>query len=390
MTHFTFNGDWEYAIQLPAFEKFKRASGAYFSNQSSGTAPLKLVIEDDVSDDPDPTLEQLKTIEFIFEHQQKIADAIVERALQELPTIIADYELQEEDEFQEVNENSVKQLIRIGVIEVKRPTRDGLAYFDVMGGCEWDEEHGLNILMHATRILTFGGIDGNSYWDALKDNGTFEAVKNAETIRQMPVRYTPHPKYGKLKPAQKSANETYELDLIMGGFNAKFIEEVNNGQIDINGKWQSQNKSYLEAACWYKNNELVKFLLDQKADIRYALHQCIRYNSNPEALELILTHGADINAQDLFGNTVLYILADQLAKLYNHKQQSIQHGWNREEKLDEEIRLQQQKIRNLIDRGADPHLKDRRQNSVFDLGRNLNEMNKQAYIDFFDSCVNEK
>jgi hypothetical protein len=212
-------------------------------------------------------------------------------------------------------------------------------------------------------------------------------MKDKKSPKRLPKKYSPHQKYGKLKPSQKSANETYEIDLISGGFSSEFMDEVNNGKIDINGKWESQNKSYLEAACWYKNNDLVKFLLDKKADIRYAIHQCLGHNSNPEAFDLILSNGGDINATDLSGKTVLHIVADELVGLYDHKQQSIQYGWNKETELNEKVELQKKKIKDLISKGTDPYIKDRYQFNIFELGRNLNESNKKEYMHFIDSCL---
>src|SRR5262249_52543350 len=148
---------------------------------------------------------------------------------------------------------------------------------------------------HKDRIVSFGDIDGGSYWDAVKDNGTYEDVKDGNKVIDPPRKYLAHPKYNKLKPSHRSANETYEHSLISQRFNEQFIKGVESGEIDINGKWKSQDKTFLEAACWFNNNEIVEYLLSKKADIRYAMHQCVVYNSNFRAIDLLLQHGADVN-----------------------------------------------------------------------------------------------
>lgn len=388
MSNFNFNGDWEYDIQLEALEGFQSRNGSYTSKDSNSPSNgiIKLIIEDELSDNPDPTPEQLKTINFILEHQEEIIESIIERTKIELPEIIENYGLEDEPQFKNIQTSSIKGLIGISSIEIKLPQKDGLSYFDVIGGCDWDEEHGLNILMHKTRTITFGGIDGNSYWDAIEDNGTYAELKEKNTSKEIPKKYAPNPKYGKLKPSQKFANETYEIGLISGGFNDVFIEGVKKQEIDKNGKWESQNKTYLEAACWYKNNELVEFLLSENAEIRYALHQCFGYNDNPKGFDLILSNGGDINAQDLSGKTILHIVAHELVRLYDHKYQSIEYGWNHETELDEKIELPKHKIKQLLLKGADPKIKDRYQFDIQQLGRNLKEPFKSEYINFIESC----
>ena len=387
MTPFEFNGNWEFEVQIEAIKGFQSRKGSYTSRDtdSPSDGTISITIEDELSDNPDPTKEQLNTIQFIIENQDEITRAIMKRAKEELPEIIVNYGLEDEPLFKVIDDNSLRKMIGISHIEILIPQRDGLSYFDVIGGCEWDEEHGLNILMHGTRTLTFGGIDGGSFWHAVKDNGTYEEIKSRNRIKSSPKRYAPHPKYGKLKPSQIYANETYEIDLISGRYNTMFIEGVRDGEISINGKWESQDKTYLEAACWYKNNDLVRFLLSEEAEIRFALHQCFGNNNNPEGADLILTSGGNINTQDLSGDTVLHLVAKQLVRLYDHKSQSIQYGWNREAELDKQAESPKQQIHKLMTLGADPTLKNRYGFDVRALGRNLKEPFKSEYLSLFET-----
>ena len=86
------------------------------------------------------------------------------------------------------------------------------------------------------------------------------------------------------------------------------------------------------------------------------------------------------------GKTILHIVAEELVKLYNHKYQSIEYGWNQETELDEKIELPKDKIKQLLLKGADPKIKDRYQFDIQQLGRNLKEPFKSEYINFIESC----
>jgi ankyrin repeat protein len=150
-----------------------------------------------------------------------------------------------------------------------------------------------------------------------------------------------------------------------------------------NGKWESQNKTFLESACWFNNNELVLFLLQKGAEIRYALHQC----SNKEGFDLILQNGGDINQKDLSGNTVLHFKAQALCQVYDHMQQNIKYEWGKEDELAKQIEDDKGAVRLLIKKGSNPNIKNSYQFDVYDLARNLNEENKKEYTNFLNECL---
>jgi hypothetical protein len=392
--NFEFNGDWEYKIELPMLSGFQERNGAYtsISNDKPNTGLFKLELEDDLTDNPDPYPEQLNTLNFIFDNQEIIAKSIIDRTLTELEEIKINYGLENEEEYQNLNEQKVKSLIGISSIHIKIISKDGFSYFDISGGCNWDEEHGLNILFHKDSVISFGEIDGGSTYEAEKDNGTFDKESNRHLQRKKPQKFNPHPKYNKLKPLQKSANDTYELTLISYGYNEDFIKGVENGEININGKWESQNTTYLEAACWHKNNQLVEYLLGKRAEIRYALHQCVGYGNNPEALEMLLQNGADINAQYGNGNTIIFEIVNNMEGFYraNTYYKSIN-------KLDlmtpeniEKFEALKLKVKDLIKRGADPFIKNIYGYSCFEIMRNSDEESRKELNEFLKQCLNDK
>jgi hypothetical protein len=387
---FKFTGDWYYDIELPSLAGFQERNGAYtsISSDKPNQGLFKVEFEDDLSDNQDPSTEQLNTFNFIIENQEKISHAICERTLIELSDILMDYGLENEEEYQNLNTEKIKSLIGLSYIHIKIIAKENYSYFDIIGGCNWDEEHGLNILFHKDRVVSFSGIDGGSIYEAKKDNGTLTINNNEHLQRERPKKYTPHPKYNKLKPSQKIANETYEYNLISYGYNDDFIRGIENGEIEINGKWVSQDKTYLEAACWFQNNQLVEYLLSKKAEIRYALHQCVGYGNNPEAMEMLLKNGADINFPYADGNTVLFEVVKSMESIYrshDHYRKMNRSDLMTENNINQLTEIKT-KIKNLIHIGADPYFKNMYGNNCFDIMKNSDEKSKIEVNEFLEKC----
>lgn len=389
MNQFKFDGNWEYEIQIPAFEQIQ-------SIYTDGRIILN--ITDDLSETPDPYQSQLQAINFILENQFVIADKIIERTVAELPKIFENYYglsqkgpymLEFEDKVIDLGDlsyDNVVNLIGIQSITILIPSKNQSSYYDITGRCAWDEEHGLNYLMHEDRILTMGAIEGNSFWDAIKDNGTYDEHQEIKKTRSVPKKYEPNAKYNKLKPSHKNANDNYEYSIISGGYNTLFMNLVEEGELDFNGINENHNKSFLEIACWFNNNELVEYLLNKGAKIRYALHQCIGYNDNPEAFEMILKSGGDINKQDGIGNTILITKAYELSRCYDSKTNSINSRQGNQNEFDQKINALKKEVKNLIRRGCDPNIKNNYGSSAYSTARNLSPHFRKEMQSFIKSC----
>ncbi len=380
---------------MPMLSGFQQRKDPY--NSVSGNAPNKgmfrLEFEDDLTENPDPYPEQLNTLNFIFDNQDKIAKSIIDRTLAELNQIKISYGLEREEHYQNLNEQKIQSLIGFSSLYIYVISKDGFSYFDFLGGCSWDEEHGLSILFHKDRVISFSGIDGNSIFEAKRDGGSFGNNRdNIVPEKEKPIKFFPHPKHNKLKPSHKTANEAYELTLISQGHNEDFIKGVENGEIEINGKCKGDGKTYLEAACWHNNNFLVGYLLSKKANLRYALHQCIGHSNNPEALKLLLGNGADINAQYENGNTVLFEVVTNLESFYRST-----NYYKRIKRPDlitrdilERFEADRVKVKELIKLGADPFIKNTYGHSCFDIMRNEDEGSKNELNRFLEQCLNER
>jgi hypothetical protein len=383
--NFKLNGDWSYEIELPAFFGFQERRGPYasISSEMPANGLVTIEFEDDLSDNPDPYVEQLNTLDFIFNNQEKIVHAIIEKILQ-IPEIRRSNR-RNEKKYQHIKYETVKSAMGIAAIIIKTVSKDYFSYYDIVCGCDW-EKNGLNFLFHNERIVSLKTNTGISRWDALKDNGTYELFRNKPHQIIIPQKYTAHPKYNKLKPSQKFANDSYEHSLIAGQLNEKFKNEVENGTIDINGKYESH--TFLELAYWFKNNELIEYLLSKKADIRYALHECVNYAYSEEALDLLLKHGADINACDVNGKTIIYKLVSSLL-YWIDDQYKFSNSTEFEQPFESPENFKQ-KIYHFIRLGADPNIRNHNGFNCFDAMRNASPDTRTQVNNFLQDCLKEK
>ncbi|MBX9852560.1 MAG: hypothetical protein K2X86_12505 [Cytophagaceae bacterium] len=301
--------------------------------------------------------------------------------------VVSSYGLQDEETYKNINTERLRELIKFSSVVIKIPSKDNSSYIDVYGRCSWDEEHGLEVLVHKDRVIHWGDIAGDTYWKAVTDNGTYNDIVNKVEERPIPRKYQPHPKYNKLKPSQQAANDSFEYSLISGNHNGIFKELVEKGEIDINGKYESQNKTFLESACWFKNNSLVEYLLSKGSNIRFAIHECLGYNYNPQGLELILKYGGNINQQNLTGETILRLEVNKLVGLYDGLLQSEKYGWNKKDFYIEKIGKQKELINFLIGKGCDPKISNKYGHDCYSKTRNLSEDFRNEIIIFLDQCI---
>ena len=294
-SNFNFTGDWEFNLELPEFSAyFSEASNPhYYPNKN-----LRIEIQDDLSENPDPKPEQLKTLQYILENQKIIVEKACQKVLEEMPQIIHNYNLEDERDYENLTIDDIKERIQITSICIQLDTKDGYAYYDLFGNCRWDDEHGLNLLFWKDKPIWFGQIDGSSGWEAIKDNGTYEQVKEAQKnfVRTKPKLFVPHPKYGKLKPSHQAANKYYPLDLMRQNLYDEFINHINQSQYE-----QSKLQELFREALQDNRKEIIEFLLP-KVKLNGLIHW---FHKSPNIIEYLLEKGVSIDELDHYQKTIL-------------------------------------------------------------------------------------
>jgi hypothetical protein len=75
-------------------------------------------------------------------------------------------------------------------LSLHRVEREGHAYFGLILGCTWDDEHGLGAMLHRTRVIDLGGADTAVLaWIAERDarGGASKGAKKKTAKRKVPV-----------------------------------------------------------------------------------------------------------------------------------------------------------------------------------------------------------
>jgi hypothetical protein len=297
MTNQTFNftGDWEFILELPELV-------AYFSETSTSSHdPIKKIrveIQDDLSENPDPNLEQLNTLQYILENQKLIAEKACIKVLEQMPQIIRDYNLEAERDHENLTIDDIKELVRVTSVYIQIDIKEGYAYYDLFCNCQWDEEHGLNLLFWKDNPIWMGQSDGSSGWEAIKDNGTYDQVVAAQKnfVPAKPKLFVPHPKYGKLKPSQEFANKSYALNLMRQNMYVEFIEYINQSDTE-QGKLQELFRDALQS----NRTEIIQFL-EPKVKLDGLIHWFWKSSS---IIDYLLKKGVSINETDHYQKTIL-------------------------------------------------------------------------------------
>lgn len=343
---FIFNGDWEFTLDTPDFL-------GYFANERkdihNSLKKLRVEIQDELTENPDPSPMQLRTLEYFLENQEVIAAQVCQKVLDEMPEIIRSYNLENESEFQDLTINDIKSLIEIRTIYIHPDTKEGFAYYDLSGNCKWDEEHGLSILFWKDKPIWIGQIDGSSSWEALKDNGTYEEVleKQKNVVLEKPKLFESHPKYGKLKPSQRFANENYPSNLLRQNLYNEFIDHINQSNYD-----QSKLQELFRQSLQENRTEIIEFLMP-KVNLNGLIHW---FHKSQNIIDFLLEKEVSINETDHYEKTILakamFDLRYQLATLAEYKLRNPDAELSKDN-----IEKSKQFILWLVSKGADPNHK---------------------------------
>lgn len=177
--------NYEGQITLPAWTGFQSRQGSYGGKdcEEPSNGLVKVLITGRQADYVKiTTREQINSLNYLHENAAKIRDAILNALFDELPAIRGIYE----DLVPDIDSiEDFRNVIGLSIIHVLDSNKDGFAYLGYELGCDWDDEHGLGVMMHKDRVVEIGPAE-TSFNSRItyKDNGTEkeqEAKWNTET-----------------------------------------------------------------------------------------------------------------------------------------------------------------------------------------------------------------
>jgi hypothetical protein len=282
MRDFKFTGDWETELHLDNLTLLQ--NDRFFEGIYSKKIKEKLVqglvdikIFDGFDNNPDPTQEQLSTINFIQENELLLLDKIFDRVKTIVYPFMKTVMDDEERWFPKIETpKDLEKVLGLMSIDILNESKEGYSYFSINFYASWDDEHGFHTLFHKDRII---GTNEAGLFDIQKicedcgldyENHTYKFNHWDDNIFEFIV---PNPKYGKLKPNQINANEDLPYRLIRNGLEEKLYTHILKGSIDID--YDKHQHSLLAAALQAENLNIINFLIQKKVKnfngVQYAL-----------------------------------------------------------------------------------------------------------------------
>ena len=112
-----------------------------------------------------PAPEQVAALQHLIDNAESVFSAILQSIFDEYSWMREDFAecLAPDEAARLVPELTTPlellPLLSFGTMNVHRVFNGGLAYIGLSFGCTWDEEHGLGVLIHGSRIVSVGGCD---------------------------------------------------------------------------------------------------------------------------------------------------------------------------------------------------------------------------------------
>ena len=156
---------WTAKAVLPSWRGFQARAGAYGAQSSvdPSDGSVRIVFAPE-GRGPEPLVDaEVASVNWILENEVSISRSLLLALLAEYPLMQEQYGYSEEEQAQLMPEvtgiDGFRNLIGLHSVNVHPLRRNDIPYIGFEFGCTWDDEHGLGVLMHGTRVVEVGGAD---------------------------------------------------------------------------------------------------------------------------------------------------------------------------------------------------------------------------------------
>jgi len=166
---------YEGILTLNSWKGFQSRQGFYSSldKDESSDGIVKVFVQGkEIDYVKTTTIQQVNAIGFLVDNSEAIRNALLVGLLNVLPSLKEFYE----DLIPDIdNIEDFKNLIGLSNLHIMTSDKDGFAYIGFELGCDWDDEHGVGIMMHKDRVVAIGQAETSfDSWVTFDDNGTSE------------------------------------------------------------------------------------------------------------------------------------------------------------------------------------------------------------------------
>jgi hypothetical protein len=355
MKEFTFNGDWEFKLNL---NDFFNSNLRWRLNMDPQNAKPNVKIVDLKSYDPDPLKEQINTINFIINNESRVLEAICKA----LVPINNDYgeRCGQYDWFPErLTAENLGEVLLIQEISILKEHKDDQAYYELSCGYKGDEEHGLIIVMHGVQLFDYSAIGEMDYINLYKDLGErakiFIEINKIENEFQAPQMQKVLPKYGKYKPWQKELLVEYLSKLLRTKENEKLKEIISRGEYKVKHRIDFYNRNLVDLAAHYGNIEMIEYAISKGGDFSRAMLYCSGTHLKKDVVECLVKHGASVDILHWRGETALNQAITKCSSAMFSAKRNKDRDENTYNKAVYELEKQKDRIQFYLSMGANPN-----------------------------------
>jgi hypothetical protein len=159
---------WITKVTLPTWRGFLAADGPYasFTGGTNESGEVNIIYAPEGRGDEPLSEEEKLLIEWVVVNQNAIHDAMLKAIYKEYPKLKENYREYGFNEsalktlFPDVGSPSdIKKTVGVSNLFVHNILSKGEPFIGVELGCPWDEEHGLGVLLHGSKVLEVGQAD---------------------------------------------------------------------------------------------------------------------------------------------------------------------------------------------------------------------------------------
>jgi hypothetical protein len=167
---------WKATVSLPSWTGFQSRGGYYgaLDKAAASDGTVNIVFAPEARDDSPLRENEVQLVRWAIQHAPEMQHELLARLLSEYPSLRRKYaSFVEPAQMPPVRTaDDFRSLIGLHSMNVHQLEKDGLPYVGFELGCTWDDEHGLGVLMHGTRVVRIGGADtAILLWMATNDAG---------------------------------------------------------------------------------------------------------------------------------------------------------------------------------------------------------------------------
>ena len=155
---------WTATTRLASWAGFQARAGAYGAKSSSfpSNGSVTVCFAPEGRGREPLTSSEIALVNWFFEHEAEVSESLQRTLVDEYAELRVQHGCDAEGaaDMHDVRDvEDLKLVIGLHTVNIHQVNRDGVPYLGFEFGCDWEEEHGLGVLMHGTQVVEIGDAD---------------------------------------------------------------------------------------------------------------------------------------------------------------------------------------------------------------------------------------